>query len=768
MARDILVYHHMHWDPTWRRCFDRPAVYDGVTVRSYAEVEALAFERFRELAPRGFTFSEGQTAVWRKYFERHPEKREAMRELARTGRLTVMLAGEVVQDSVMPTAEGLVRNFLAAWPFYREFVGEDHPGLRIAWLEDAFGNSPNMPQILKLVGAESVAALTYRTLEGDVWVGIDGTRLGRADGMRSFFVGDYGKHPPCRACRGAGCTTCGGRGFVVLEAFDQDAVLSVLNQAAAATEDIVRVVIGSEEVPPRATIADAVEAFNRQRAGECVARFAGPVEVGAAIAARVSKAVAEHADAPAHDLNPAMPGCLVTHIELKQRTRALSYCLVLGEAELANRAWADGAPVAPPADLRTAWQRIAFCQFHDAITGTHIDSATAELDDMLDEAEAIADEHFTLPAPAREPRFSEVREFPATTRVGPFTVAFDRDGILGIERDGVDVFGTLSHVAAHQRPFRIGELVLEYDVGDAWGQRIPDVGGNLRGGVQLGRFHDRCWHADGALRWHGAYKGGDRNIARLEWTVTMAVSADGQRLDFVTDVDWDTRSRRLRVFFPVKSQDATATYEVPFGHIDRSWDASKMDFSQWQADQREFGTLHWVRKTVNERCGVAVLNKGLPCNRWAPGRLDLSLLRSPEWHFCVVEPHQYEFWDTDGQRDTGRHRFEYALVPYCDGLNAGDLTRMGYAYNLPAPLTPPFVVAGDVVVTAWKPAEAGDGWILRVQEAGGTGTELALTFKSPRTVTVTDLLERPMSAPSEGASFRTPLHRHGIRTLHIR
>ena len=105
-----------------------------------------------------------------------------------------------------------------------------------------------------------------------------------------------------------------------------------------------------------------------------------------------------------------------------------------------------------------------------------------------------------------------------------------------------------------------------------------------------------------------------------------------------------------------------------------------------------------------------------------PGVLDLSLLRSPEFAFCVVEPGSYEFWDIDGQRDTGEHRFEYALLPYTDALPMGELVRMGYAYNLPAPLQPPFAVAGDVVVTAWKAAEDGDGWILRLQEAGGEGT----------------------------------------------
>ncbi len=49
----------------------------------------------------------------------------------------------------------------------------------------------------------------------------------------------------------------------------------------------------------------------------------------------------------------------------------------------------------------------------------------------------------------------------------------------------------------------------------------------------------------------------------------------------------------------------------------------------------------------------------------------------------------------NGWRDTGKHRFEFALLPHCRPVSAGELTRLGYAYNLPVPLAPPFTVRGD-------------------------------------------------------------------------
>jgi alpha-mannosidase len=131
-------------------------------------------------------------------------------------------------------------------------------------------------------------------------------------------------------------------------------------------------------------------------------------------------------------------------------------------------------------------------------------------------------------------------------------------------------------------------------------------------------------------------------------------------------------------------------------------------------------------------------------------------------------PVHYNFADCDGLRDTGQHRFEYSLMPSWDDLNEGNLTREGYAYNMPEPIELPFSIEGDVVVTAWKTAEDGEGWILRLQEAGGAGTEVALSFAEERSVTKTDLLERAQGEATSGETYKTAIHKHGIVTLRIR
>ncbi|HEY3376124.1 MAG TPA: glycosyl hydrolase, partial [Armatimonadota bacterium] len=280
MKRLVYLLAHNHFDPTWRRCFDRPAVYNGVTVRGYAEVEAHAINAWLDLAPRGYTFHEGQAVVWRTYLQRHPERKAAVQAYAQSGLLDIILAGETIQDTVLGTAEGLVRNFLVAQPFYRDLVGADHPGLRIATVEDAFGNSPNYPQVLKGVGAEAVGWLSYRTLDEHIWVGIDGTKLPCLDLHPAGHSGAFAKHMPCPDCQGVGCATCAQTGLRFVDGFDLDTLAHSITEALSTHADAPWVAIRflTEEVRPDARVVDFIEQWNREHADSEI-RFSTPLEL---------------------------------------------------------------------------------------------------------------------------------------------------------------------------------------------------------------------------------------------------------------------------------------------------------------------------------------------------------------------------------------------------------------------------------------------------------------------------------------------------------
>ena len=771
MSKRVLFIQHCHMDPVWRRCFDRPATCEGITMPGYAVLEAAQINRWLELAPRGYTFSEGQVAVWRKYLQRYPEKRAVIREYARQGLLDVMLAGETVQDSNMPAAEGLIRNFLLAMPFYHDLVGADHPALKLAWLEDAFGNSPNLPQILRGVGAEVACKLSYRPLADDVWVGIDGTPIYLLDQYPKHSTGAFEKLGPCAQCLGVGCPCCDESGIDFTDDRYTPNIGHIVDAAVDDEHEWAVACCDYEEFRPSHVILNAVYEKAAEHAGRCAIAFGNFSDIYRQLRPRLEAAADQRDDSPSPDLNPGMPGCYVTHIKNKQRVRAISYKLLVAESLLANDAWQRGVPAAPPADLDLAWQRVLFNQFHDAITGTHIDQANEELHDMLDEAESLVDAYLPAPPHPTPPDvFHPVVSEQTTVQLGELTLTVDRCGILAISCAGEDLFGALPHPLSRLRPFRIAELVLEDDWGDAWGMRKAHSGAPHAdySAIALGDWHDSLEVAGGAIRWRGVYRGSSPRINRLAWTVTITPAADGRRLDFTVDVDWDTCSHRLRVYLPVRSDDECATYEVPFGFIERRYDPALLDYSEWNSNTLEFPALHWVNKRIDEQRGVALFNKGLPCNRWAPGAFDLSLLRSPQMGFCSLPYGRLDVWDLDGWRDTGKHRCEFAVMPYTNGVTESELTRLGYAYNLPAPLAPPFRIEGDdVMVTAWKPAQDGSGWILRLQETAGSGASATLIFEEERHVTRVNLLEEKTDKAQHGNHHQFDIHKHGILTVHI-
>ncbi len=761
MPRDILVIPRNHFDPTWRRAFAVPITYNAVTVQSYARVEEEVFERWLGLAPRGYSFSESQTAVWREYLRRNPQRLESLRAEIAAGRLCVQLGGETVQDTSLPAAEGLIRNFLVAQPLYRELGVAGSPAQEVAWVEDAFGNSPNYPQILAGVGAKAVAKLTYRTIPSEVWTGIDGTSLACMDQLKHTFAWPITKHPPCPACQGKGCAVCGGSGIRWTSIFERAEVENALEGAA---KDATRhVTLGGEETLPDACVLDAIDAVGK-RHPEVRFRFATWADLWLQERERLLAVVAAHDGTPSADLNPAMPGCQVSRIALKQRTRALAHRLGEAESALATASWHAGKPVVQPEEFSDAWRQVAFNQFHDAITGTLLDGAADELHRMLDRAEALVTRHLPAsPAKPALPVFAPPTRQPGSIRLGALDVTYDHRGIRTVAHQG-RVLCRERPLATGREAMRVGELGLESDFGDAWGKRIAPL--EQRGFAPLSDFHDGVEVADGALRWSGTYAGGDRKVKRLTWTMTVRASADGEALDFAVETDWHCESRRLRAWFPVDGTGSTATYEVPFGHVDRAFDGSKWDYTIWNSHQNEYPMQNWVRAACDGGGHVAVLSEGLPGVRWMPGTLDLSLLRAPESEFCQVETHFYEFWDNAGLLDTGRHAFRYQLRLGAGGLPATGLTAAGLSLNRPGFVAPPFAVEG-AQVSAWKPAEDGRGWILRVFDASGTGGAVTLRFTEERTVTACDLLERDAGAGVRGRAWSGPLRKHGIQTVRI-
>jgi len=208
------------------------------------------------------------------------------------------------------------------------------------------------------------------------------------------------------------------------------------------------------------------------------------------------------------------------------------------------------------------------------------------------------------------------------------------------------------------------------------------------------------------------------------------------RIDFITNIDWqevadcNTEAPMLKVSFTPILNKTEATFEIPFGHIERI------------ADGREMPALQWVDVSDNFY-GVSLLSDtkyGFDING---NTMRMTLVRTS--------------YEPDPRADVGEHNFKYALYPHKGSWKSADTVKRGYELNHPLiampvssregglPSTKSFIKVNppSVIMSCLKKVEDSDNLILRVYESKGEKARVDIDLNFPvKEVTEVDLLER--------------------------
>lgn len=852
----VYVVLHNHFDPIWRRCWDRDFTYRGRCYRSYAVLEDVIITRWLDMARKDpVTISEGQAAVLRKYIERHPERLAEIRELVAEGRFEVSGAGEVVVDSNIPCGETLVRNYALGILWNEEVLGAK---TELCWLEDAFGQSAQMPQIMSGCELRFATRLSYSVVPGPYWRGLDGSVACKIDDFPVAGAGTNVKYAPHHPCNGYGCTECDFTGMVPDSGISAEMIENALKNLDTGKTGWGIVLVGGEEHLPNPEFAKAVRRAARQDPHRDY-RFGTYADVGHELSDRM-----KNLDDPdlqcAQEVegNPTSSGCLVTRIRTKLETRRAE-ALLLSAEHLAARLMVTRDHPYPGADLNRAWRTLCFTQFHDAVTATHINAAYDELMDMFADvaetsnrirataAQSISEATCTnrragspvivfnttntqrndivetvveldTPIPdgktvnvmnadgkpmvvetasptfrdeGREVRVSFVAEGLPACGEAVYYVTSGHAARAGSSRSRVienEFFrvvrrqNTIGGIAdrttgksVFPHPvFPINTLFLEDDGGDPWGTIRPPAFRENLSKHNLRAYRDDLGDTQ-RLVIEGRYQGEDPDAIGLAWKEEVLLRPGVQRIDFVTTVDWDTRSRRLRVGFPTDAKGDRARYGIPYGNLERG--PYEPRYWHHNSPNGDWPATHWADIKTAEG-GVTLLNRGLLSHRVQDGALYLSLLRSPEDRFCLNEPEFYDCPDYDGALDRGRHRFEYALYPHPGDFRTADVPRIAWGFNHP-PLAFPATrhdgaesspegwiqVEGDgVILSAVKKAEQGDEIALRLFECFGRKAKVKLQTSFPVSRwEEANLLERQRQLRKAGEPIT--FHPYEIKTL---
>ena len=384
----FLVLVTNHFDPLWRRCWDKRIEAKGKTYASYADIEEYYMLDHLELARRcpDYKFEAESAIVLEKFLERHPERRDELRALADANRFAVPGTGYVIVDANMIRGESLVRNFVLGLLSVEETTGRTAKrGMRT----DGFGNSAQIPQIFRGCGIAWVNGLSYAPVTRTYWRGLDGSAVCRtllpgAGHSRGGKGPGWMKYFPCPACNGTGdgCDACNGRGI------DAETTHMTppgnINEEAAEEFGAAIIGIGGEETLPCPELIDWYAAEKKKRD----IRFVLSDDLLPYVQSLVDK-VDDPPEDEIHDgveLNPTDSGCLVTRIRTKQEVRRLEHAAQQTEA-LCSMAALKGAPY-PAAELAKQWRKMLFAMFHDCITATHTDPAYEELSEFWAQADA--------------------------------------------------------------------------------------------------------------------------------------------------------------------------------------------------------------------------------------------------------------------------------------------------------------------------------------------------------------------------------------------
>jgi alpha-mannosidase len=240
------------------------------------------------------------------------------------------------------------------------------------------------------------------------------------------------------------------------------------------------------------------------------------------------------------------------------------------------------------------------------------------------------------------------------------------------------------------------------------------------------------------------------------------------RVDVNMQADWHEDHILLKVAFPVSVESKYATYEIPYGTIQRPTTRNTPE----EKAMFEVPALRWGDLSDTSH-GFSLLNASKYGYDAKGNVIRLSLLRSPADPDSAPDPHA----------DRGFHEFTYALYPHAGDWKAAETERRGIELNyplipvaanvhagmLPASHSLVEIEPGNVILTAVKKAEDDDALVFRFFEFEGKPGTVHLHFpKAASQAAQANLMEKqdtPLTLSGDGREASLTVHPYEIVTV---
>ncbi len=754
-----------------------------------------------------FHYAQSQPQAYAFVKDHYPELYERVKQHIHSGRWEVVGGMWVEPDLNIPSGESLVRQLLYGMAFYQEEFGKQP---RIEWLPDTFGYCASLPQLLKKAGLDYF--MTTKMNWNDTnpfpydlfnWVGIDGTSIlsyinhGVNEHTHPKEIAEHwgsykqkAVHPEQMLLYGHGD---GGGGVTkeMLEYVERSASLPGLPDTSYSTahQFFDRVVEENPVLPTwvgdlylelhRGTYTTHGQVKRWNRKAEVLYRDA---EIWSSLLSlKTSKWEATNLEEgwklllfnQFHDI---IPGTSITEVYEKAEA---DYKELIGIGEgvkqqalqaLAQEVETDriGQPLIVFNSL--SWERSEVVK----IVGKEelLSLVVVDENDQLLKSDCVIE---------KDGRVTRMVYVPAIPQMGYRTVW------LRSEEEKKTPMLTQPFDWKWETDFyqiewnENGELTRLYDK-----QACREVQRQGECGNQFQLFHDQptywdAWDIDPLFAEQKAHqptlvsvdvvlKGKTMDRIRFKWTLSssfieqdLVLYHHSARIDFETRVSWHETHKLLKVAFPVDVQTSKATFEIPFGVVERATHSN----TSWERAQFEV-CGHRFADISEGNYGVSLLNDCKYGYDVRGSQLRLSLLRAPKW--------------PDPNADQGDHLFTYSLLPHQGTWNSANVVRRGYELNHPVtsiqadahkgtlPTQHSFIElkAQHAILDTVKRSEKDEGITMRFYESSGgqEAMELKLPQPSFQQATETNLLETPLAPLSmEAGVLRTTIKPFEVKTI---
>ncbi len=328
-----------------------------------------------------------QVILLREFWERFPEHRAGLRELAAQGRIEVAPGMFVMPDMNLINGESLIRQVETGGRWLEEKLGFSP---HTCWIADCWGHHAQLPQVLKKCGYKYYAF--SRAMRPDLtdkseffWQGLDGTAMlthWMPAGYNAIVFHGWTYLPPDEENPHLKLEG------ISAEEYDLDKLSRVLGKLSRyATGEIMLLGNGSDFARPQASAPNLIKEWNKRHPDKKIT-FALPGEVF-----RAWEEEGKNIPSISADLNPLFQGTYCTRIDLKQQNRFLENYIEIAEKLSACILKADKRVACR---VEEATELMLYNQFHDIICGSLIDEAYQDSLGKYEQAKKLVKEAINL------------------------------------------------------------------------------------------------------------------------------------------------------------------------------------------------------------------------------------------------------------------------------------------------------------------------------------------------------------------------------------